>query len=61
MPMTILCVQWEAEDELPEMSKEEFDIIFAKSEVRPSPVGIRMYPYVWTIDEQGNDVKGFLG
>ena len=55
--MNILCIQWEYEDDLPKMIQEEFDLLYAKSEIRD---GVRMYPYVWTDDEHGEAHKSFL-
>lgn len=55
--MTILCIQWEYEDQLPKMSKEEFNLIYAKSEIRD---GVRMYPYVWINDGDEFETKAFL-
>jgi hypothetical protein len=57
--MTIIAIFWEHEDELPEMAKHEYDLIFPKSEVRD---GVRMFPYVWIDkdDESGEAEKAFL-
>lgn len=57
--MTILAIFWEHEDELPEMQKHEYDLIFEASRIRD---GVRMFPYVWTDkdDESGEAEKAFL-
>lgn len=49
-PLEMSEVQWEYEDELPEMSDEDFNEIYKASKV----IGVRVYPYVE--DSQGNRI-----
>ena len=52
--MNIYIIQWEYEDDLPEMQPEEFNLLYAQSKIIH---GVRMYPYIWL----DNDEKGYLG
>lgn len=45
--LSISYVRWQYEDELPEMSDEDFNAIFPASRVIGNQsVGVRMYPFV---------------
>lgn len=58
-PFEIASVQWEYEDQLPEMSDIEYDHLFEKSEVRG---GVRMFPYISVYsDINGIETRHFLG
>ena len=55
----VASVQWEYEDNLPEMEDVDYAHLFEKSEVRD---GVRMFPYVSIYsDTDGTETRHFLG
>lgn len=57
--LEMLSLYWEYEDDLPEMTDLEYDLLFHQSRVIS---GVRMYPYTryWDHEKQC-EVKAYLG
>lgn len=54
----IYSVDWEYEDQLPEISDLEYDLLFVHSQIRG---GVRMFPYIKIYDNEGNGKRIYLG
>ena len=55
----VVSVQWEYEDNLPEMQDVDYDHLFEKSQVID---GVRMFPYISTYcNENGTETRHFIG
>lgn len=55
----IASIQWEYEDNLPDMEGVEYDHLFERSEIRG---GVRMFPYISIYsDADGTETRHFLG
>lgn len=49
MAIETLSIEWEHEDELPEMTALEYDMCYSQSEIIQ---GVRLFPYVTDWDHQ---------
>jgi len=59
MSVEILSIEWEYEDQLPELSDFEYGLLYEYSKVVD---GVRMFPYTRYWDHaNGKEIKAYLG
>ena len=57
MEFDLVGVEWEYEDQLPELNDLQYDLIYQKSELIG---GVRKFPFVKIYDDKGNPIRYYL-
>jgi hypothetical protein len=58
MSHEIYSLEWEYEDQLPEISDLEYDLMFEYSEIKD---GVRMFPFITLYKSNGEPYRIYLG